>query len=275
MSVMGHSGPWRDYSGFGPTVQAFSGLTYLTAYPGGPPLGMGYSYADHVAGLYASLALLGALEFRRRTGQGRFIDLSQTETMVSLLCDAVLEYTRNGQAAEPVGNRSDRAAPHGVYPCAGHDEWCAIAVYSEDQWKGFKQALENLPWADEERFATLSSRLKHSEALDNLVSEWTQQYPAGDLMAKLQKAGVPAGVVRNAAGLAGDQQLQSRGFYINLDHPQMGCTIADASPIRLSHSPAEYRRPAPVQGQDNDYVYGRLLGLNENEINRLRRENII
>jgi crotonobetainyl-CoA:carnitine CoA-transferase CaiB-like acyl-CoA transferase len=104
LSAMGHTGPWRDFVGFGPTAQAFSGLTCVTTYPGHPPLGLGYAFADHVAGLYGCLALLGALEYRARTGKGQYIDLSQTEAMASLLSNAILEYTRGGQAPQPVGN---------------------------------------------------------------------------------------------------------------------------------------------------------------------------
>jgi crotonobetainyl-CoA:carnitine CoA-transferase CaiB-like acyl-CoA transferase len=128
MSVMGHTGPRRDYSGFGPTVQSFAGITGLTAYPGQPPLGIGFSYADHIAGLYASLALLGALEHRRQTGAGQYIDLSQTETLTSLMADAILSETREGHKVNPEGNGAFQAAPQGVYRCQGPDRWCAISV---------------------------------------------------------------------------------------------------------------------------------------------------
>ena len=119
LSAMGHTGPWQDFTGFGPTVQAFSGITYLTGYPGKPPLGQGYSYADHVAGLYGCLSLLGALEYRFRTGKGQHIDLSQTEAMTSLLSNSILEYTLRATEPRPAGNTSQEAAPHGVYRCAG------------------------------------------------------------------------------------------------------------------------------------------------------------
>ncbi|GAI54635.1 unnamed protein product, partial [marine sediment metagenome] len=141
MSTMGQSGPWRDYVGFGPTVQAFSGITYLTSFPGKPPIGLGYSYADHIAGLVATLAVLGAIEYRQRTGEGQYIDVSQVEAMSSLLGNAIMDYTVNGGEAEPVGNISTQAAPHGVYRCHGDDRWCAIAVFSDDEWRGFCRAV--------------------------------------------------------------------------------------------------------------------------------------
>ena len=275
MSTMGNTGPWRDYVGFGPTVQAFSGITYLTSFPGKPPLGLGTSYADHIAGLLACIALLGALEYRRRTGEGQYIDVSQAEAMASLLGDAVLDYTVNGKEAEPVGNSSTEAAPHGVYRCRGDDRWCALAVFTEEEWQGFKRALGNPPWAEDKRFATLTDRLKNKAKLDKLVEDWTKEHTAEEAMALLQKQGVAAGVVQDASDLAEDPQLKQRGSFIELNHPELGKTVSDAVPIRLSDTPARYTRAAPILGQDNDYVYGELLGLSRSELTELKKQGII
>ena len=225
MSVMGHHGPWRDYAGFGPTVQSFSGFTYLTSYPGQPPLGLGYSFSDHAAGLFASLAVLTALEQRSQSGEGQYIDLSQTESMVSLLGESVTEYTLKGQEAKPSGNSSSQAAPHGIYPCRGEDRWCAITVFNDAEWEGLKRAAGNPDWMLEERFTTLTARLQNVRALDNYMRVWTGRFSAEEVMARLQAEGVPAGVVQNAADLAADPQLQSRGLFNSLDQ---------ASPLHLS-----------------------------------------
>ncbi len=275
MSLMGNSGPWRDYVGFGPTAHAFSGMTYLTSYSGKPPVGLGYSYADHIAGLEAFLALLNALEYRRKTGEGQFIDVSLVEAMSSLLGSAFLEHAFSGQPPQPTGNRSAEAAPHGVYRCYGDDRWCAIAVFNDEEWQGFKRALGNPSWAELSRFATLSTRLENADELDRLVEEWTKQHSAEEVMSLLQQAGVAAGVVQNAGDLVNDPQLRERGFFIELEHPELGSTISDASPIRLSASPARYERAAPLAGQDNDYVYGELLGISADEIAKLKKEGII
>jgi benzylsuccinate CoA-transferase BbsF subunit len=261
LSAMGSTGPYRDYTGFGPTIQAFSGLTYLTAYSGGPPLGLGTAYADHVGALFACLALLGAFEYRRRTGEGQYIDISQVEAMASLLGDAFV----------PV----KETAFQGVYRCRGDDRWCAIAVATDEEWQGFKKALGNPPWAEARRFATLSARLKNKKALDELIEGWTKTRPAEEVMVLLQAQGVAAGVVQNARDLAKDPQLKERGFFIELDHPEMGKTISDATPIRLSDTPPQYSRPAPLPGQDNNYVYSELLGLSGGEINKLKKQGVI
>jgi benzylsuccinate CoA-transferase BbsF subunit len=261
LSTMGSTGPRRDYTGFGPTIQAFSGLTYLTSYPGGPPLGLGTAYADHVGALFACLALIGALEYRRKTGEGQYVDVSQVEAMASLLGDAFVP--------------AEEAAFQGVYHCQGEDRWCAITIATDEEWANFKKALGSPPWAEDRRFAKAASRIKNKKKLNELIENWTKIRPAEEVMALLQKNGVAAGVVQSAADLAQDPQLKERGFFVELDHPETGKTISDATPVRLSATPPLYVRPAPLPGQDNDYVYGELLGLSDSELAELKKQGVI
>jgi benzylsuccinate CoA-transferase BbsF subunit len=261
LSTMGSTGPRRDYTGFGPTIQAFSGLTRLTACPGGPPLGPGTAHADHIGALFACLALLGALEYRRKTGRGQYIDVSQVEAMASLLGD--------------VFTPEKEKAFQGVYRCKGDDCWCAIAVATDEEWRCFNKALGNPPWTEDKRFATLASRLKNKKALDELIEDWTKTRSAKEVMSLLQRQGVAAGVVQSAADLAQDPQLKHRGFFVELDHPEADKTISDAAPIRLADTPAVYTRPAPLPGQDNDYVYGEILGLSKREMDSLKKQGVI
>ena len=260
LSAMGATGPLKDYTAFGPTVQAFSGLTHLTAYPDGPPLGAGTAHADHVAALFACLALLGALENRRRTGEGQHIDISQVEAMASLLGDAFIP--------------PEEAAFRGVYKCQGDDRWCAVSISTNAEWRGFRKALDNPPWASEKRLATPASRLKNKKALDVLIGEWMQKHTPEEAMTILQEQGIAAGAVRSARDLAKDPQLKARRFFVELNHPELGQTISDANPIRLSETKPRYR-PTPLPGQDNDYVYGQLLGLTKDEMNKLKEAGII
>ena len=274
MPVMGQTGPWRDYTGFGPTVQAFSGMTWLTSFHGESPLGPGFSYADHVAGLYAAAALLGALEYRRRTGQGQRIDVSQVEAMTSLLGGAVMA-SAVGRGVRPYGNESPLAAPHNVYRCAGENRWIALAVSTEGEWLGFRRALGNPSWAEEKRFATLAGRLDNNEEMDGLIERWTVERTAEEVMTLLQRNGIAAGVVHNAADLARNPHLLAHGFFIGIQHRDSEETVTDATPIKLSETPADYRRPAPVPGEDNDYVYRELLGMNAGEIASLAENGVI
>jgi benzylsuccinate CoA-transferase BbsF subunit len=271
LSLMGRTGPRKDYTGYGPTAHATSGMTYLTSFLGGPPLGPGFSYADHVSGLYASLAFLEALEHRRRTGEGQHIAISEVEAMAGLLGGTGPKGVA-GKELKLIGNRSKEAAPHNVYPCRGKDRWCAIAIFTDEEWQRFKRALGDPAWAEDEKFATPSGRSENSDELDRLIMVWTKKHTAGEVMSRLQSHGVAAGIVKNAADLTRDPQLKARGFFI--DRQETG-KLVDANPIRLSGASARYDLPAPMPGRDNNYVYGELLGLNEKEMTELRKKGVI
>ena len=275
ISAMGQTGPLRNHVGFGPSIQAFSGLTYLTGLPEQPPSGLGTSLADHVAGLFATIAVLAALEHRHQTGEGQYVDISQMEAMCALLGPTIMDYTVNGRAAKPCGNSSHRAAPHGIYRCHGDDRWCAIAVFNDKEWRAFCNVLGNPSWCRQAQFATLADRLENARELDQLTEKWTKEHTAEEVMTLLQRAGVAAGVVQDASDLAHDPQLEDRGFFVQLDHPESGKITMDGTPMKLPSSPGSFRHAAPTPGQDNDYLLSQLLGLSEEEIAMYRRENVI
>jgi len=177
-----------------------------------------------------------------------------------------------GGDTETTGNLSKETAPHNVYRCKGENRWCAIAAGNDAEWQGLKKAMGNPKWAQGNKYATLSGRLKNRDEMDRLIEAWTRRHTTAEVMARLQANGVAAGAVQDAADLAGDPQLRARGFFI--DWPEIG-KLVDASPIRLSESPAEYKRPAPTQGRDNDYVYGKLLGMSKKEITDLGEKGVI
>lgn len=268
MSGMGQTGVWRDSAALGPTVQALSGITYLTSFAKESPLGLGYSYADIVSGLYGASVILAALEHRDRTGQGQYIDVSEYEAMCTLLGPAILDCTANHRVVEPRGTGSDytSSAPYGCYRCEGVDRWCVIAVSTEQEWYALCQVLSYPAWTDDEKFSTPSKRREHIEELNELLGQWTAVRSAEEVMGVLQAAGVPCGVVNNAADLAHDPQLDAREFFIHLPHGILGDTILDGTPIKLSRTPARFQRAAPMLGQDNNYVYRELLCMDEEEI---------
>jgi crotonobetainyl-CoA:carnitine CoA-transferase CaiB-like acyl-CoA transferase len=150
-----------------------------------------------------------------------------------------------------------------------------VAVFTDEEWQRFKRALGNPSWTEDERFAALSSRIKNSEELDRLVAAWTKEHTAEEVMSRLQSHGVAAGVVQDAADLASDPQLKARDFFIEIEHPETGRIMADATPLKLSSVPARYNRAAPTPGQDNSYVYGKLLGMSEAEVAELRKNGVI
>jgi crotonobetainyl-CoA:carnitine CoA-transferase CaiB-like acyl-CoA transferase len=277
MSAMGQKGPWKEDVAYGPTLQALSGLTYLTSFTKESPMGMGYAYADPITGLYAAFATLSALEYRDRTGKGLYIDLSEYEAVCSLLGPTLLDSSINRRNILPQGNRSVDlpAAPYGCYQCSGIDRWCVIAVYDETEWESFCRVLGHPDWTKEERFSTLSKRKENEEELDKLIEQWTLRRPPEEVVNALQKGSIYAGVVQDAEDLANDPHLISREFFISLDHPVLGKTISDTSPIRFEEGPRREWKAAPLLGEDNRYVYKELLGFTDDELSSYMERGII
>ena len=267
MSGMGQTGPWKNYVAFGPTVQSLGGLTYLTSYSQDSPVGIGFAYADVIAGLFGAIAVLAALERRDRTGAGQYIDLSEYEAVCSTVGPALLDSNANPGRILPTGNRSPHipASPYGCYKCTGEDRWCVIAVFNETEWQALCRVSGHPEWVDDQRFHDVETRKEHAEELDRLLETWTSGMEAEDVMDLLQSADVPAGVVQNAEDLAKDPQLRANEFFVDLTHSTAGRTIADRSPIRMPGVFADTWKPAPVLGGDNEYVYLELLGLSEAE----------
>ena len=277
MSGMGQTGPWKDFAAFGPTVQSLGGLTYLTSHSKDAPIGLGYSYADAVAGLYCAIAVLAALEHRDRTGLGQYIDLSEYEAVCTLIGPALLDAALNEEEVRPQRNRSPDSpdAPHGCYKCIGEDRWCVISVHDEAEWQALCNVSGHPEWAEDPRFSTLAMRKERWQELDALIQEWTSKNTGEKVMRLLQEAGVHAGVVQSAEDLANDPQLQARGFFVHLDHPVLGKTVSDGTPIKIaSDSPTTWKR-APRLGEDNEYVYLELLGFSETEFRSYVERGII
>ncbi|MCX5908723.1 MAG: CoA transferase [Deltaproteobacteria bacterium] len=278
ISGMGQTGPWRDFVALAPTIHALSGLTYLTSFLPDSPIGVGFAHADFIAGLYAAFGVLAALEHRDRTGQGQFIDLSEYETMCSLLGPTFLDSGLHHKEILPQGNHPEylQAAPYGCYPCSGKDKWCVIAVFSEAEWHALCKVLGHPSWIQEERFATLVQRKKHVGELDQRIRQWTTQHTREEVVTLFQEAGIPAGAVQDADDLAKDPQLKAREFFIPLEHPTLGPTIADRSPIRFKDNMARISwKAAPLLGEDNQYVFRELLGFGEDELSEYIKKGII
>jgi len=277
MSAMGQTGPWRDYVGYGQTMQALSGMTYMTSWDEQSPSGLGQAYADVVSGLYGVVAVLAALEYRDQNGRGQYIDLSQYEAMCSLMGPALLDVSVNQRDLLPKGNSAEEepAAPYGCYPCLGKDRWCVIAVYSEAQWHALCHILGDPSWAKEARFSALTLRKQHAEELNGLLARWTATRAAEDTVKLLQESGIPAGVVQNARDLTFDPQLTSREFFVKFEHPAKGTMVVDNLPMKSDDISADYWKPAPCLGEDNEYVFFQLLGFNENQFRDYVKRGII
>jgi crotonobetainyl-CoA:carnitine CoA-transferase CaiB-like acyl-CoA transferase len=276
MSAMGQTGPWKDYVAFGPTLQALSGLTYLSSFDDDRPLGPGHAYCDHVMGLYGALAVLAALENRSRTGCGECVDLSGYEAACSVMGDAILDASLKGIPAGRRGNHpNDHACPSGCYRCRGADRWCVVSAATDDEWQALCRVTGYLDLLDDDRYRTAPARRSNEASLDALIGRWTAGRTAEEAVALLQEAGVPAGIVQNAEDLATDPHLAARCFFVPLEHPVLGRTIHDRSPIRCEGDETVNWKAAPQLGEDNRYVFRELLGLTEEEFLQYRDKGII
>jgi crotonobetainyl-CoA:carnitine CoA-transferase CaiB-like acyl-CoA transferase len=277
MSAMGQGGPWKDYVAFAPTLHALSGLTSLTSFEKDAPIGLGYAYADIVGGLYAAFAVLAALEYRDRTGQGQYIDLSEYEAICALMGPSLLDALHNDKEILPEGNCPNDivAAPYGCYKCSGEDRWCVLALSNEEKWQSLCHVLGHPEWTKEDRFTTVTKRKGNRKELNELLTKWTTQHTAEEVVSLLQEAGVPSGVVQNAEDLSRDPQLVARDFFVQLEHPVLGKTITDRSPIRFEEDFTVGWKAAPQLGDDNRYVFLELLGLTESELSSCAEKGII
>ena len=272
MSMLGATGPERDYLGYGHMINAMSGLLRLSGYPGREPTGTGTNYPDHIPNpTHAVFALLAAL----RTGEGQFVDVAQLEPAVSLLGPTVLEWTVNGHDRTRMGNRHDELAPHGVYPTQGDDRWIALAVRDEAQWVAFCKALDRPQWLTHAAWADRESRRADCEALDAAIAEATRSHEGAALMKALQSTGIPAGVVQDCADVIRDPQLVHRNQWVRLDHPEMGHSLYSAPPMHLSRTPAWPRSPAPLLGQHTREVCREWLQLDDARIDELIAQEVL
>jgi crotonobetainyl-CoA:carnitine CoA-transferase CaiB-like acyl-CoA transferase len=274
--MQGQSGPHRDYPGFGNLMAALAGFYHIAGYSESelcPPYG---AYTDFIAPRFSACALIAALDYRRRTGIGQFIDMAQYEAALHNLAPALIEYFTDGRILGPRGNRSARYAPHGAYRCAdddGHERWLALAVGSDHEWQELLKVLGSQQ-ADP-RFTTMSGRLEHREALDSFVGHWLRDRAAEELTAALQAVGVSAYPVQNCMDLHQDENLHAFDYWHWLDHAAMGPSPYEGLQHRLSRTPGELRSAAPCLGEHNEEILTGLLKMSPAEIEQLKRDKVV
>ena len=274
-SMLGRGGPHAAQPGFGIVLTSLAGLTHVTGVPGRLPITPFGAYTDFIVPKFMVAATLAAVDHRNRTGRGVYLDFSQLEAVLHFVAPMLLDYAVNGRVKEREGNRHPAAAPHGVYPCRAEDSWCAIACFTEGEWAALCDVLKRPEWARDPRFARLVARKAHEEALDAALAERTREWPARDLMVALQGAGVPAGVVADSRDLFEDPQLQHRGHFTVVDHPELGPHAVDTPEFHLSRTPFRIRWSAPLLGQHTEHVCREILGMSEAEYLELAAAGVL
>ena len=274
-SNLGQTGPHAHHPGFGSQLSSLAGFTNLTGYRDGSPQILYGPYIDYIAVGYGVVAVLAALEHRDVTGRGQHIDLAQYETGLQYIAPLLLDYGLNGAIAARDGNRHPAAAPHGAFPCAGEDDWCVLSVASDEQWKGLCQVMDRPEWGGRDEYATAAARRDRVDELEARVGEWTRRFEAGDLVERLQAAGVPSGRVNRMDQVYQDPQFVHRGQWTRMEHPEIGVMSYQRAPFTLSESEGGPDRRDPLLGEHNAHFYRELLGLPDHEFETLAREGVI
>lgn len=264
-SGLGRTGPDAGAVAYGTLVQCFAGFADLNGYEGRPPT-TGFAWSDPVLGLLLPFAAAAALEARDRTGQGRHVDLAMSESLLWAMPGTLLEAQRDGTMPRRLGNRSRDFAPHDLYPADGHDQWVAIAVTNDHQWRALSEVIEGLEGASD---LSLEERRGRSADLDAAIAAWTGARDARETAAQLQAAGVPAAASMDGTMLFEDDHLWARGFYESVLGDDGEARAMVGLPWRWDGGTRQLER-APALGGDNVEVLRDLVGLSALEIDALQ-----
>lgn len=270
---MGQTGPRAATGGFGSQLSALAGFCGLTGDGNGSPQLLYGPYIDFVAALVAAPLILAALDRRRRTGEGAFIDVAQYECGCFFLAGALFDYHANGRVIERDSNGDPAACPHNAYPCKD-DEWVALSCWDDDDFARLAELLGHPEWTGDPKFKTAKARRKNVAELDQWITAWTGQQSADGAAAALQSAGIAAYKVNTCADLFTDPQLTHRKAWRVRKHPEIDYQAHYFPGFDLSEQPGDVTAPAPLLGQDNEMVFREFLGLSDEEYAELERNGV-
>lgn len=273
--LMGQTGPMAGFVGFGNMAAAVSGFYNVCGWSDRSPSGPFGAYTDYLAPRFGAVSILTALDYRRRTGKGQHIDQSQAESALHFLTPALLDCAANGRVVEGLGNDDLNCAPHGVYPAAGEDRWIAIACLNDEQWRSLCSVMNKTEIARNQNFSSVSDRLRNRAQLDDIIKTWTSGLEAERVENLLQSAGVPASVVQSSKDVCEDEQLEGRGYLVEIDHDIQGRTVVEGARFKLSRTLARTPRQAPGVGRDNHYVLQNILGYDDARISELVASEVL
>jgi len=274
-SLMGQTGPAASVAGYGFHAAGMAGFYEVTGWPDQPPHGPWLAYTDVIAPRFIATLVTAALDHRRRTGEGQHIDASQFEMALQFLAPEIMETQTSGHVATRHGNRSRFNAPHGIYPCAGKDQWCAIAIDHDEQWHSLQKAMGDPEWARNAALGSATGRLEHQDLIDKHLAAWTGTRSSHTAMDELTALGVPAGAVQRSSDLSRDPQYIHREFHRFHDHPEMGQVPYAGNQFRIPGYQAGPYSYAPLLGEHNFEVLRNIAGMSKEEIEAAMTAGII
>jgi crotonobetainyl-CoA:carnitine CoA-transferase CaiB-like acyl-CoA transferase len=276
MPGLGTTGPKRHFSTVGVNITAFTGLTYLWNHPGvtDPPIGSQTVFPDYVSGVLCAIVIISGVLYRDRQQKGAFIDLAQSEATAFMIGANLMEAAATGKDPQPIGNTSPAVAPHDCYPCKGEDRWCVIAAENEQQWAALANTIGG-GYDQDARFNTVDNRLRYRAELNLAIAHWTRGKDAFEIMARLQQAGVPCGVVQTGEDLTNDPHLRDRGFIVAVENPRLGHVVLPNFPLQFANTKLTRRWEFPVLGRDTEAVLRDVVGYSEEKISELRNGGVL
>ena len=273
----GQTGPYAQRAGYDFMIQGLGGLMSLTGVPDGDagagPVKVGVALTDILTGLYATSAILAALAHRDKAGIGQHIDMALLDVQVACLANQAMNYLTTGTPPRRLGNAHPNIVPYQAFPTADGD--FILTVGNDAQFRKFAEVAGQQQWAEDPRFATNSARVAHRSELVPLIRQVTVFRTTADWVSALERAGVPCGPINDLAQVFDDPQVKARQLAVQLTHPLAGTLPQVASPIRLSDSPVEYRRPPPLLGEHTDALLQELLDLSPSTLAHLKTTGIL
>ncbi|MBM3671773.1 MAG: CoA transferase [Actinobacteria bacterium] len=275
MPAYGLTGPWRDRTGFAQTMEAITGMAWVTGWSDGPPV-IPRGACDPLAAMHSVFATLLALRDREQSGQGRFVEVTMIEAALNAAAEQVVEFGASGEVLERSGNRGPLGAPQNLYACEGHEEWVALAVVTDDQWDELKQVLGSPPWVLDPTFATVAGRRAAHDQIDEALARFFKDRDAQTVAGALAARGVPASYVVDGRDIAKNPQMLHRGLFEIEDHPVTGPHPVPTVPFRYRRRANSWmHRPSPTLGQHNDEVLKEYLDLSDDDLAQLRDDGMI
>jgi crotonobetainyl-CoA:carnitine CoA-transferase CaiB-like acyl-CoA transferase len=273
MSGYGHNGPRRDWTSMNMNLQGYSGLMMVSGAEGDPPTAISNSWNDYIGGLHACFAILQAIAKRADNSQGCLIDLSQFECSASMIGSLLLSSAVDGRVPVRPGNRSDRFAPQGVYPCAGTDNWCAVTIATDNQWNALAKLIGREDWNSEPRLATVGARMRHHDEIDRAISNWSQQYPSKEVEERMRAVGIDAERVRRINDVI--DSLDAPTVFCQMAERRIGSMLTTKLPFSLSLVDLPAPRSAPSLGEHSADVLREWLNWSATEIEEMQQQEVL
>jgi crotonobetainyl-CoA:carnitine CoA-transferase CaiB-like acyl-CoA transferase len=273
MSGYGHSGPRRDWTSMNMNLQGYSGLMMVSGAEGDPPTAISNSWNDYIGGLHACFAILQAIDRRESGGSGSLIDLSQFECSAAMIGSLLLSSAVDGEAPVRLGNRSDRFAPQGVYPCNGADDWCTVSVATENQWHALTKLIDREEWSEAARFATVGSRMQHHDEIDEAISNWSKQYSSREAEERLRAAGIEAQRVRRINDVIDSPDAPL--VFCKMPERRIGSMLTTKLPFSLSCVDFPAPCNAPSLGEHSADILRAWLNCSSAEIDEINKQEVL